>query len=216
MLSIIHLCTTYLMSPANVGSYPVPFIIRRGLGNDGPSLGSCIEMVSRRSKAVYNSWAVTLGAAACIRILTCPDLDQTLAADRSGEHPGSSMRSFENPFLFIYKVGLINTVKMLRWSNTASSANSEWMMWRTTMKTARTTQKLTGMSSKMEKSTRAVTKSEMMPQHPFACKANLNRDSICGNVPKGQNLMAVMKRSNPCIRHIDGDEWPDKGHLYRV
>ena len=37
-----------------------------------PSLGSCIEVVSSRFKAVYNSWAVRLRAVFCIRTLTCP------------------------------------------------------------------------------------------------------------------------------------------------
>lgn len=179
------------MNPENVRSYSVSFIIRRGLRNDGSSLNSCTEMISRKFKAVCNSWAITLGAAFCIRILTCPNLNQTLVAHRSGEHPSSSMRSFENPFFFIYKVGIINIVEMLRRSNIASSANSEWMMWRTTMKTTKTTQKLTKMSSKMEKSTKAMTKNEMMSQHPFACKANLNRNSICGKCTKGS-------KSNDC------------------
>lgn len=128
MLSIIHLCTIYLTSSANVGSYSISFIIRRGLRNDDPSLNNCIKMISRRFKAVYNSWAITLKAAPCIKTLTCPNLKQTSVNDRFSEHSDPSMRSFGNPFLFIYKAGIMNSVETLRWSNTASSANSEWCL----------------------------------------------------------------------------------------
>lgn len=44
---------------------------------------------------------------------------------------------------------------------------------------------------------RAVTKSEIMPQHLCACKADRIGSPTVGTVPKGQNLMTVMKSKQP-------------------
>lgn len=50
------------------------------------------------------------------------------------------------------------------------------------------TQNSTKMSSRMKKSMKAMTKNEMMSQSFFACKANLNRNSICEKRIKGSKF----------------------------